>query len=106
MPGIDNHAAPVAILPAQADLPAPVSDPVSQLAAVYRDYPGLRALILRRVRDAELAADILQDAPLTTLAKLRSGEMAHPEKLRGYLARVALSHLRTDRRKVCSPASS
>ena len=106
MPGLDNHAAPVAILPAQADLPAPVSDPVSHLAAVYRDYPGLRALILRRVGDAEVAADILQDAAVTTLEKLRSGEIAHPENLGGYLYRVALNHLRNHRRKDRSPASS
>ena len=106
MPGLDNHAAPVSILPAQADLPAPVSDPVSHLAAVYRDYPGLRALILRRVGDAEVAADILQDAAVTTLEKLRSGEIAHPENLGGYLYRVALNHLRNHRRKDRSPASS
>ncbi|TLY74817.1 MAG: sigma-70 family RNA polymerase sigma factor [Gammaproteobacteria bacterium] len=106
MPGLDNHAAPVAILHAQADLPAPVADPVSHLAAVYRDYPGLRALILRRVGDAEVAADILQDAAVTTLEKLRSGEIAHPENLGGYLYRVALNHLRNHRRKDRSPASS
>ena len=78
---VDNHATPAAMLPAQADLPAPVSDPVSHLAAVYRAYPGLRALILRRVRDADVAADILQDAAVTTLEKLRSGEIAHPENV-------------------------
>src|SRR2546423_12032185 len=106
MPGIDNHAAPVAILPAQADLPAPVSDPVSHLAAVYRDYPGLRALILRRVRDPDVAADILQDAAVTTLEKLRSGEIAHPENVGGYLYRVALNHLRNHRRKDRTAVSS
>src|SRR5438874_300428 len=106
MPGLDNHAAPVAILPAQAELPAPVSDPVSHLAAVYRDYPGLRALILRRVGDAEVAADILQDAAVTTLEKLRSGEIAHPENLGGYLYRVALNHLRNHRRKDRTAVSS
>ncbi len=89
-----------------ADLPAPVADPVSHLAAVYRDFPGLRALILRRVRDPEVAADILQDAAVTTLEKLRSGEIAHPENLGGYLYRVALNHLRNHRRKDRSALSS
>ena len=94
------------MLPPQADLPAPVADPASYLAAVYRDYPGLRALILRRVRDPELAADILQDAAVTTLEKLRSGEIAYPENLGGYLYRVALNHLRNHRRKDRSALSS
>jgi len=94
------------MLPPQADIPAPVADPVSPLAAVYRDYPGLRALILRRVRDPEVAADILQDAAVTTLEKLRSGEIAHPENLGGYLYRVALNHLRNHRRKDRSAISS
>jgi len=94
------------MLPAQADFPAPVADPISHLAAVYRDYPGLRALILRRVRDPELAADILQDAAVTTLEKLRSGEIADPENLGGYLYRVALNHLRNHRRKDRSTVSS
>jgi RNA polymerase sigma-70 factor, ECF subfamily len=106
MLGVDDPAAPAAMLTAQADLPAPVSDPVSHLAAVYRDYPGLRALILRRVRDADVAADILQDAAVTTLEKLRSGEIAHPENLGGYLYRVALNHLRNHRRKDRAAVSS
>ena len=83
-----------------------MSDPVSQLAAVYRDFPGLRALILQRVRDPEVAADILQDAAVTTLEKLRSGAIAHPENLGGYLYRVALNHLRNHRRKDRSAVSS
>jgi RNA polymerase sigma-70 factor (ECF subfamily) len=102
----DEQAAPAAVLPPKSDTPAPLSDPVSYLAAVYRDYPGLRALILRRVHDPDVAADILQDAAVTTLEKLRSGEIAHPENVGGYLYRVALNHLRNHRRKdraaVCS----
>jgi RNA polymerase sigma-70 factor (ECF subfamily) len=106
MIGVDDQAAPVGMLPALSDLPAPVADPVSHLAAVYRDYPGLRALILRRVRDPEVAADILQDAAVTTLEKLRNGEIAHPENVGGYLYRVALNHLRNHRRKDRSAISS
>lgn len=90
----------------KADIAAPISDPVSHLSAVYRDYPGLRALILRRVRDPEVAADILQDAAVTTLEKLRNGEIAQPENVGGYLYRVALNHLRNHRRKDRSALSS
>ena len=106
MNGFDDQAATIGVLHPQADLPAPPADPVSLLAAVYRDFPGLRALILRRVRDPEAAADILQDAAVTTLEKLRSGEIAHPENLGGYLYRVALNHLRNHRRKDRSAVSS
>jgi RNA polymerase sigma-70 factor (ECF subfamily) len=106
MIGVDDQAAPAGMLAPETDLPAPVADPVSHLAAVYRDFPGLRALILRRVRDPEAAADILQDAAVTTLEKLRRGEIAHPENLGGYLYRVALNHLRNHRRKDRSAVSS
>jgi len=106
MIAVDDQAAPVGVLPPRSDTPAPLADPVSHLATVYRDYPGLRALILRRVRDPEVAADILQDAAVTTLEKLRSGEIAHPENLGGYLYRVALNHLRNHRRKDRSALSS
>lgn len=104
MVGVDEQAAPAPAT--NPDAPAPVADPVSCLSAVYRDYPGLRALILRRVRDPEVAADILQDAAVTTLEKLRSGEIAHPENLGGYLYRVAINHLRNHRRKDRTALSS
>jgi RNA polymerase sigma-70 factor, ECF subfamily len=105
MNGVDDQAAPV-VMPAALDIPAPPPDPVSHLSKVYRDYPGLRALILRRVRDPELAADILQDAAVTTLEKLRNGEIAHPENVGGYLYRVAINHLRNYRRKDRTALSS
>lgn len=106
MTAVEGQAAHLGILPAQSDVAVPVSDPVSQLAAVYRDFPGLRALILQRVRDPDVAADILQDATVTTLEKLRTGAIAHPENLGGYLYRVALNHLRNHRRKDRSSVSS
>jgi RNA polymerase sigma-70 factor, ECF subfamily len=93
-------------MPAAPDLAVPLADPLAQLSAVYRDYPGLRALILRRVRDPELAADILQDAAVTTLEKLRNGAIADPGNLGGYLYRVALNHLRNHRRKDRTALSS
>jgi RNA polymerase sigma-70 factor (ECF subfamily) len=105
MIGMDSKAAPAALTEKPA-VPTPASDPVSRLSAIYRDYPGLRALILRRVRDPEVAADILQDAAVTTLEKLRRGEIAHPENVGGFLYRVALNHLRNHRRKDRSAVSS
>lgn len=85
--------------------PGPL-DPLGALTEVYRDYPGLRALIMRRVRDPQLAADILQDAAVTTLEKLRAGKIAQPNAIGGYLYRVALNHLRNHRRKDRTSLSS
>jgi len=100
MTALNDQAAPTTLFAeATTAAPAPVTDPLAHLIAVYRNYPGLRALILRRVRDPEVAADILQDAAVTTLEKLRSGQIAHPENMGGYLYRVALNHLRNHRRK-------
>jgi RNA polymerase sigma-70 factor, ECF subfamily len=100
---LDN---PIAEPVARPSVTTPMIDPVAHLAAVYRDFPGLRALIIRRVRDPELAADILQDAAVTTLEKLRAGEIARPEGVGGYLYRVALNHLRNHRRKDRAALSS
>ena len=95
MPAVDDEAVPADLHSVKADL----ADPVTHLASVYRDYPGLRALILRRVGDPDIAADILQDAAVTTLEKLRSGQITRPENVGGYLYRVAINHLRNYRRK-------
>jgi RNA polymerase sigma-70 factor, ECF subfamily len=83
-----------------------VADSVESLASVCRDFPGLRALIARRVGDPELAADIMQDAAVTTLEKLRDGKIAQPSGVGGYLYRVALNHLRNHRRKDRTAVSS
>jgi RNA polymerase sigma-70 factor (ECF subfamily) len=61
---------------------------------------------MRRVRDPQLAADILQDAAVTTLEKLRAGKIAQPSAIGGYLYRVALNHLRNHRRKDRTSVSS
>jgi RNA polymerase sigma-70 factor (ECF subfamily) len=76
------------------------------LVTIVRDFPGLRALIMRRVNDPEAAADILQDAAVTTLEKLRNGQIANPENVGGYLYRVALNHLRNYSRKDRSARTS
>jgi RNA polymerase sigma-70 factor (ECF subfamily) len=102
----EEKLTPAAAFPEGAQLSAAVVDSIAHLTAVYRDFPGLRALILRRVRDPEVAADILQDAAVTTLEKLRNGEIAHPENVGGYLYRVALNHLRNHCRKDRSAVSS
>lgn len=65
----------------------------------FSDYRGLHALLLRRIGDPQTAWDILQDAVVTTLTKLRNGELERPESAGGFIYRVALNHLRNHRRK-------
>jgi len=67
---------------------------------VLRNMAGLRAQLARVIGSAELAADLLQDAVVTSLQKLRAGEIKDPARLEGYVYRVALNHLRNHRRKV------
>ncbi|MEJ1960571.1 MAG: sigma-70 family RNA polymerase sigma factor [Gammaproteobacteria bacterium] len=67
---------------------------------------GLKAQLTRVTRDAELAADLLQDAIVTALQKLEAGEIEHRGQLDGYVYRVALNHLRNHRRKDKSPVSA
>ena len=57
---------------------------------LLRDMSGLKAQLTRVTRDAELAADLLQDAIVTALQKLEAGEIEHRGQLDGYVYRVAL----------------
>jgi RNA polymerase sigma-70 factor (ECF subfamily) len=66
--------------------------------ALIRDYPGMTALLLRYTADPQLAADLLQDAIVTTLAKLASGAAQPTHVIAGYVFRTALNHLRNHRR--------
>jgi RNA polymerase sigma-70 factor (ECF subfamily) len=72
---------------------------------LLRDMSGLKAQLTRVTRDAELAADLLQDAIVTALQKLEAGEIEHRGQLDGYVYRVALNHLRNYRRKDKSAVS-
>jgi RNA polymerase sigma-70 factor (ECF subfamily) len=66
---------------------------------------GLKAQLTRVTRNADLASDMLQDAIVTALRKLRTGEIEHRSQLDGYVYRVALNHLRNYRRKDKSSVS-
>jgi RNA polymerase sigma-70 factor (ECF subfamily) len=67
--------------------------------AILRNMAGLRSQLARVTGNVELAADLLQDALVTTLQKLRAGELHDPQHLDGYVYRVALNHWRNLRRK-------
>jgi RNA polymerase sigma-70 factor, ECF subfamily len=66
---------------------------------ILRNMAGLRAQLARVTGSVELASDLLQDAIVTALQKLRAGQISDPAHLDGYVYRVALNHLRNYRRK-------
>jgi RNA polymerase sigma-70 factor, ECF subfamily len=67
--------------------------------ALVREYPGMTLMLLRHARDAQLAADILQDAIVTTLAKLDQGTVFPTPKIAGFIFHTALYHLRNHYRR-------
>lgn len=58
---------------------------------VKRHYPGLYSLLLRRIKDASVAAEMLQEAVITAMRNAKAGRVAEPDKLAGYIYRVALN---------------
>ena len=70
-----------------------------QQQVILRNMAGLRAQLARVAGSMELASDLLQDAVVTALQKLRAGQISDPAHLDGYVYRVALNHLRNHRRK-------
>jgi RNA polymerase sigma-70 factor (ECF subfamily) len=67
---------------------------------ISTNYPGLRSLISRAVRDRALANDLLNEAVAITCEHLRSGRIAQRERIAGYVYQVALNLLRNYRRKL------
>lgn len=61
-------------------------------------YPGLMAVLERRIGDRQLALDLLQDAVVTTLTKLEGGADLSSEVVAGFVFRTAMNHLRNRRR--------
>jgi RNA polymerase sigma-70 factor, ECF subfamily len=67
---------------------------------IARQYPGLRLLLLRRTRDPEVAADILNQAACIAWEKWQAGLVHRPEEIGGYIFQVAMNLLRNHRRSV------
>jgi RNA polymerase sigma-70 factor (ECF subfamily) len=67
---------------------------------IARQYAGLRLLIQRRTGDADVAADILNQAACTTWEKWQAGHVQRPEQIGGYIFQVAMNLLRNHRRSV------
>lgn len=75
-----------------------VEDPISN-DFIKQHYTGLYTLLHRRIRDANIAQEILNDAVATAIAHSRAGRVADPKRLAGYVYRVALNLYRNYRRE-------
>lgn len=65
-----------------------------------RDYPGLLSLLHRKLNSRELAADILNDAVVTTLEHARAGRLTDPERIAGYVFKVSMNLARNHHRNM------
>ncbi len=66
---------------------------------IRQHYAGLHALLQRRIGDAAVAAEMLNEAVATAIVHARQGRVAQPERLAGYVFRVALNLYRNYRRE-------
>ena len=78
----------------------PASEAEEKLFAEFirTHYTGLFTLLRRQIRNSTVAAEILDEAVATTLVHLRSGRVSDPQRLGGYLYRVAMNLYRNHRR--------
>ena len=77
--------------------------PLSQAAVtalIEQNYVGLRLLVARRCRDPHVAADLLNEAVITTWAKWQAGKIERPEQIAGYVLQVTMNLLRNHRRAI------
>jgi RNA polymerase sigma-70 factor, ECF subfamily len=67
---------------------------------IEQNYVGLRLLVSRRCRDPHVAADLLNEAVVTTWAKWQAGKIERPEQIAGYVLQVTMNLLRNHRRAI------
>jgi len=67
---------------------------------IASNYPGLRSLIFRTVRDRALTHDLLNEAIVIACEHYRAGRIAQRERIAGYVFQVAMNLLRNYRRKL------
>jgi RNA polymerase sigma-70 factor, ECF subfamily len=89
--------------PGTPDEARPRGAPLSQAAVtalIEQNYVGLRTLVARRCRDPHVAADLLNEAVVTTWAKWQAGKIERPEQIAGYVLQVTMNLLRNHRRAI------
>lgn len=84
-------------------------DPAAEAELVQRYSRGLRYLLRRKTRDADLAEDLLQETWAVALQRLRGTSIEDPGRLAGFLSGVArhlaLNEVRKTIRQKTSPGS-
>jgi RNA polymerase sigma-70 factor, ECF subfamily len=66
---------------------------------IRQHYAGLHALLQRRIGDSGVAAEMLNEAVATAIVHARQGRVAEPERIAGYVFRVAMNLYRNYRRE-------
>jgi RNA polymerase sigma-70 factor (ECF subfamily) len=69
---------------------------------VQAQYSGLLSLMHRKLKDRELAAEILNEGIVVTLEHARLGRLTHKEQIGGYVFRVCMNLLRNIQRTVAN----
>jgi RNA polymerase sigma factor (sigma-70 family) len=94
------------VLPERSDQDARLAEAVAlgdreaERAFVDRYLPRLRALLLARTRNADLAADLLQDVMIEAICALRRGQLREPAKLTAFVLGIARNLLNSHFRAV------
>jgi RNA polymerase sigma-70 factor (ECF subfamily) len=82
----------------KADAAARELDP-SRVAEIIRThYSGVLRLVRCKLRNAELAADLISEAIVMTLEHHRQGRLRHSDNIPGYVFKVTMNLLRNHRR--------
>jgi len=82
------------------DVTVSAPDPNAREVAVLiqTHYDGLLRLVRSKLRNAELAADLINEAIVITLEHQRAGRLLHIENVPGYVFKVTMNLLRNFRR--------
>jgi RNA polymerase sigma factor (sigma-70 family) len=78
----------------------------AEQAFVDRYLPRLRALLLARTRNADMASDLLQDVILETICALRRGQLREPSKLTAFVLGIARNLLNSHFREAARQPDS
>lgn len=70
------------------------------IAEISADYAGLVSLFKRKLRDHELAEDLINQAFVESLDKLAAHQIADPSRFSGFVYGVAFNLLRNHRRRM------
>lgn len=98
--GIEPPGYPALGIPTRDQGPSSVGQDAIADQFAKQHYAGLQSLLTRQIRDAGVAADMLNEAVAISISHLRLGRVSAPDRLPGYVYRVALNLYRNYRREL------